>query len=97
MPKLTYDEAVKTLQQKRKALRCSDVRSLLTDLGFKVRNGAQGNHKVYSHPGIPHFHGSNYDCGHGSDPVLKSVYIDNIRRVLERYESDLNTSPAPAR
>ena len=89
MPKLTYDEAVETLRQRRKNLRCSEVRTILGDLGFNVRDGTQGNHKVYSHPNIPQFHGSNFDCGHGKDPILKAVYIDNIRKVLQQYESDL--------
>jgi hypothetical protein len=68
-------------------LGCAEVRGLLNELGFDVRDGSNGNHKTFTHDGIPSFPGSNYDCGHGK--VVKPCYIGNIIRTLSHYEAEI--------
>ncbi len=89
LAKLDYDAAVRRLRDSAGNLRCSEVRTILTDLGFKVRDGKKGNHKTFSHPFISNFVGGNFDCGHGKDAHVKKGYIANIIEVLERLESDI--------
>jgi hypothetical protein len=62
---------------------------MLNDLGFTIKDGKLGGHKTYYHPAIKEFHGSNYNCGHGRDPIVKKAYIRNILKVLDIYEADI--------
>ena len=87
MAKATYDEAVKELKQR--SASCARVKQLLTDLGFDVKRCASGNHHAYTHSKLKGFLGSNYDCGHGANPVPKKPYFGKILKVLERYETEL--------
>ncbi|WP_239292544.1 hypothetical protein [Candidatus Nitrotoga sp. 1052] len=91
MAKLDYDAALGKLRNSAGNLRCSEVKAILKALGFIVRDGKKGNHKTFSHPSIPDFFGSNYDCGHGKDAQVKKWYIDTIIEVLERLENDIKT------
>lgn len=68
------------------ALRCREVVGLLSQLGFVVRDGKRGSHKIYTHDGLPGFHSSSFNCGHGKNPEIKPAYIQNILRVIETYE-----------
>jgi hypothetical protein len=83
-----YDEVLNALRKGKASLRCSHVESLLTSLGFEVRHGRAG-HRVFDHNGIPAFHGSNYDCGHGRDPELKKPYVYSLIRTLSNYEAEI--------
>lgn len=67
-------------------LRCKEVADLLAQLGFSVRDGKRGGHKVYTHDGLPDFLSSSFNCGHGRNPEIKPAYIQNIIRVIERHE-----------
>lgn len=87
MRKPTYDEVVAVLKQQRAT--CAEIKHLLTDLGFDVRRCASGNHHSYMHPRIRGFLGSNYDCGHGKNPVPLQAYFRKILKVLTTYETDL--------
>lgn len=70
-------------------LRCAELVKALEKLGFKVRDGSLGGHKVISHPGIPGFHGSNFNCGHRSTEQVLPVYIRKMLRLVENYETDI--------
>jgi hypothetical protein len=87
LAKGSYDDVVNEIS----AAKCSCARlaDLLRSLGFTVRKGSSGNHQVYSHPCIPPFTGSNYNCGHGKNPTPKPVYFRNICKVLRQYETEL--------
>ena len=87
MAKASYDDVVNTL--KRKNSTCGEIDRILTDLGFSVMRRNSGNHHTFTHSGLDGFLGSNYDCGHGRQPIPKGPYFTKILRVLEQYESEL--------
>jgi hypothetical protein len=91
LAKLDYDAAVWQLRTGSGNLRCSEVRDILGGLGFKVRDGKKGGHKIYSHPSIPSFTGGNYNCGHGKNPQVGKAYITNILDVLEQLSDEIKT------
>jgi hypothetical protein len=70
-------------------LRCNELVKALEKLGFKVRDCGKGGHKVVSHPGIPDFHGSNFNGGHRPTAQVKPLYIKKLLNIVERYESDI--------
>lgn len=86
---MTVDEAISTLTQKAKSTRCSELTGILRSLGFNVRDGKKGGHKVISHPGLLNFLGSGFDAGHGSDREVKPPYIRNMIRMLKTHKQEL--------
>ncbi len=86
---MDYHDIVERLRRAKANIRCSELKEMLNALGFDVQDGRRGNHKIVKHPGLVNFIGSDYDCGHGRDPLVKSGYIGNIIRVLENYEEPL--------
>lgn len=89
MTKARYDAVKADLSSRIKGLRCTELVGHLESLGFKVKKGSKGNHHTYSHPDLKSFHGSNFDCGHGKNPILKPAYVRRAIAVLEEYESEL--------
>jgi hypothetical protein len=71
------------------SIRCDEIGNLLKLLGFQVRDGRTGGHKVFLHPGIPTFYSGSYNCGHGKNPSIKQAYIKNIIKILDAYRSEL--------
>jgi hypothetical protein len=71
------------------SLRCSELVSLLEALGFEVRRGRRGNHRIVTHPGLTDFLGTAFDCGHGRDAPVRPVYVRNVRRILEEHAETL--------
>jgi len=86
---MPFDRHRQSLQESAGNLRCSEVKQILEELGFRVRDGKKGGHKLYTHPRIKEFFGSSYNCGHGSNPEVKKPYIRKILRVLDTYESEI--------
>ncbi len=76
---------------KKNRLRCHEVIRLLASLGFEVRSGSSGGHKIFTHSGIRDFHSASFNCGHGKNPEIKPAYITNILKVITRYEDALRT------
>ncbi|MEX1221780.1 MAG: type II toxin-antitoxin system HicA family toxin [Idiomarina sp.] len=72
-----------------KALRCKDVISALEALGFEVRDGKRGGHKIYVHDGLDNFFSGSFNCDHGKNPQIKPSYINKIAKVLKQYEEGL--------
>jgi len=89
MAKATDDEVVNEL--KRKNSTCNEIDKMLSGLGFLVKPGTKGKHHTYVHPQLNGFLGSDYDCGHGKNPVPKHPYFWKILKVLKDYETDLHT------
>ncbi|AEG01195.1 type II toxin-antitoxin system HicA family toxin [Methylomonas methanica] len=87
--KLRIQSAIETLQQHKTNLCCEEVKSLLQDLGFEVRDGKQGGHKIFVHPGLPSFMSGSFNCGHGKNPEIKPGYIGKIIKVLRQYNDEL--------
>lgn len=85
-----YDSVLKEFKQAGASMRCARVKKLLEKLGFTVRDGSNGNHKIFGHSGISAFTTGNYDCGHGSNSEVKRIYIKkNIIKILEGFKSEI--------
>lgn len=89
--------AIQFLKLKKTNIKCSGKKGLiklLEGLGFVVKDNKKAGHKSYVHHALDGFMGSNFDCGHGKtdkgggQPV-KPEYIDNVIKVLEKYEDEL--------
>lgn len=87
--KLKVEKTIEHLQQHKTNLCCDDVKQLLVSLGFEVRDGKQGGHKVFVHQGMPSFMSGSFNCGHGKNPEIKPAYIGKIIQVLKQYHDEL--------
>lgn len=85
---MKYEKCRKLLYERQTNLKCREVLKVLADLGFRVKSGRAG-HKMFRHPEIPSFHGSNFNCGHSAGYEIKPIYIRSILRVIDEYESEL--------
>lgn len=83
-------EARKALQEGKGNLRCAEVTAILETLGFEVRDGKRGGHKLFFHHGLPEFYSGSFNCGHGKNPEIKPGYISKILRTLEIHETALS-------
>ncbi len=86
---LIYTEVVSTLQASKANIRCNTLAEQLARLGFEVRDGKRGGHKVFFHDGISAFTSGSYNCGHGKNPEIKPAYIGKILRILRQYEDEI--------
>lgn len=87
--KLQITNTITDLQQCKASLCCEEVKDLLVNLGFEVRDGKQGGHKIFVHQGLPSFQSGSFNCGHGKNPEIKPAYIGKIIRVLNQYQEEL--------
>jgi hypothetical protein len=78
-----------SLFQSNRALRCKDVVSELEKLGFEVRDGKRGGHKVFFHGGLSDFRSGSFNCDHGKNPQIKPAYISKVAKTLKMYEQEL--------
>ncbi len=86
---MTLLNVKQTLLNGKGSLRCTEVSALLQLLGFEVRDGKRGGHKLYFHDGIPEFHSGSFNCGHGRNPEIKAAYITKIVRTIDAHEAAL--------
>ncbi len=84
-----FDKIIQELESVRANARCSDLSKKLESLGFEVRDGKRGGHKIFVHDNLPSFMSSSFNCGHGKNPEIKPAYIKKIIRILKEHESDL--------
>lgn len=85
-----YDEVLEGLKTAtNSSIRCGELSVFLVSLGFEIRDGARGNHKIFTHNGIEGFYSGSFDCGHGADPEVKKNYVRDILRVLRVHETEL--------
>lgn len=84
-----FELAIETLQTRKTNLCCEEVKKILEKLGFEVRDGKQGGHKIFVHPGLPSFKSSSFNCGHGKNPEIKPAYIRTLTRILRQYHDEL--------
>jgi hypothetical protein len=85
------DEVIFDLSQARASLRCQELIRRLESLGFEVRSGKRGGHKIFIHSGIPGFLSASFNCDHGKNPEIKRPYIVQIIKTLRKYEPELRT------
>jgi predicted RNA binding protein YcfA (HicA-like mRNA interferase family) len=84
------EEVILILQQRKTNLCCEEVKNLLQSLGFIVRDGKNGGHKIFVHPKITGFFSGSFNCGHGKNPEIKPSYISGIIKILKQYKGELN-------
>lgn len=82
-------QAMQRLKSGRTSMRCAELGKLLESLGFYVRDGERGGHKMFFHDHLAGFVSSSYDCGHGRNLEIKPAYISNVLRILRQYDADL--------
>ena len=70
------------MKERKKKLRCQDLSDYLTKLGFIVRDGKRGGHKVFAHKELTQFGSGSFNCGHGKNPEIKPVYVTKIIKIL---------------
>jgi len=83
-------DALERLASAGASMRCSELEELLVSLGFDVRDGKRGGHKVFVHDHLEDFRSAAYNCGHGRNPEIKPAYIRNVRQVLIMHKEALN-------
>lgn len=84
-----YDKVCTELEQRVASMRCNDLKKLLESLGFIVRDGRRGGHKVCSHPElstVSPFTTLGFDGGR--NPILSS-YVREVLKTLRIYESEI--------
>lgn len=88
---MTVDEALQLLKEREASLRCREVVQLLVALGFDVRDGSRGGHKIVHHPGLhPHgFRGFAFNCGHSPGDEVRRNYVRDLRNMIEDYRDHL--------
>ena len=89
MSKDKFNQIKKEFNGAGTSMRCDKAKALLTQLGFNVRDGKRGGHKIFTHPGVPEFRSGSLNCDHGKNPEIKKPYINKIIRILDIYEADL--------
>lgn len=85
----TVKEVLHYLQQHKTNLCCQDISRALKRLGFEVRDGKLGGHKIYVHTGLSSFYSGSFNCGHGKNPEVKPAYVSKIIQVLTLYENEI--------
>lgn len=75
-----------------RSLRCTEMITLLRNLGFDVRDGRKPGHKVITHPELERFTSASFTCGHGRNAQVKPVYIRDIRKLLQKHAEELNAT-----
>lgn len=85
-----YDEVYAELAAGKASsgLPCVQVRSLLQQLGFHVKDGKRGGHKVVTHAHLPGFTTAAYNCRGGNGDVDRN-YLGSIMKVLRQHETAL--------
>lgn len=87
LPNMSYEDQKNAL--KGGGLRCTQLIDTLKKLGFIVKDGKLGGHKIVKHPGIREFFGSNFNCGHRNTDQVKPVYIRKMLKIVVQYEDDI--------
>lgn len=87
--KRIYKEVYETLRASKTSIRCNELAEQLTRLGFEVKDGGRGGHKIFTHDGIPDFYSGAYNCGHGKNPEIKPAYIGKVLRILKQHEKEI--------
>ena len=84
-----FEAILQELESVRANARCRDIKDKLEKLGFEVRDGKRGGHKIFVHDHLPSFMSGSFNCGHGKNPEIKPVYVRKIIRILKEHESDI--------
>lgn len=83
------EQTIQILKQRKNNIRCSELQNFLDQLGFIVRHGKKGGHKVFIHPQLSNFESGSFNCDHGKNPQIKSIYVRKIIDILEQHKDEL--------
>lgn len=86
---MNIDDLIKSWSKRKANISCNEVIGELTVLGFEIRDGSRGGHKVFTHDKLINFYSASFNCGHGKNPILKKAYITAIIRTLRKYQLEL--------
>lgn len=89
MPARMLAQAIEQLDSAGASMRCAEITKLLQGLGFEVRDGKRGGHKVFFHDHIKDFLSGSYNCDHGKNPEIKRPYIRQVLAILRQHEAEL--------
>lgn len=89
MSKEDYTKITSEFKRAGASMRCAEVKKLLTQLGFEVKDGSRGGHKVFTHRHLTSFYSQSFNCDHGKNPEIKKPYIKKIIKLLEQHEDSL--------
>jgi len=89
MSKVLYGDVIQTLKRAGASMRCIEVKKHLESLGFTVKDGKRGGHKIFTHRYIKDFTSGSFNCDHGRNPEIKPPYIKQVIKILEKYENEL--------
>ncbi len=84
-----FDTVMRRLYSAGATIRCQELAESLVLLGFEVRDGKKSGHKVFVHHRIASFTSGGYTCGHRHNPEIKPVYIKQVIKLLNQYETEL--------
>ena len=70
---------------------CHEFTSLLKKLGFDIRDGSNGGHKIATHDGIKLTveDGANYNCGPNPGTMVKRGYVKHFLGIVDDNEVKL--------
>lgn len=84
-----YDAVCTELDQRVASMRCADLKKLLESLGFNVRDGRRGGHKICTHPALSSVSPfTTFSFDGGRNPILSS-YVREVLKTLRIYESEI--------
>lgn len=87
---MTVDDAIDELSKAKGNFKCARLTEILESFGFVVISKRSIHHKVFKHPRLPDFFGSDYSCEHGKNPNVKKGYIGKVKRILSIYKDELD-------
>ncbi len=87
--KVVYAEVVECLRSAKSSMRCADLTRQLERLGFEIRPGKRGGHRIVVHDGLSDFYSKSFNCGHGKNPEIKPAYVRQMLKLLNDHEQEL--------
>jgi len=90
VPKMTLDEAVQLLTEKKASLKTPELKKLLIGFGYSVTRKGSAGHHVVTHPKLVayKFFTLNFDGGHGGE-TIKKTYIGHVKKHLAEFKEHL--------
>ncbi len=71
---------------------CSQLTSALKALGFSIRDGSNGGHKIAKHPAVSVLDSPDYDCGHKEGSKIKKPYLSKLIKFVKNNEEAIRES-----
>ena len=86
---MPVSKVIQALEHSGASMRCSELKRLLTTLGFEVRDGKKQGHKIVTHAGLEDFYSFSYTCGHGRDAEVKRNYVRTALNAVKAHRDGL--------